>query len=162
MSFGHEVLALRWEHPGNGGHADLTLRLGNWIHTCDSYFFAIDAENTNSNVTKASVAGVIQQLLRQWMERVTELGENEITYLPFDFSDQCSAWVRVVRSGDRLEVQPGWSVRLTGISLSPSNLSHVQPTDWEPIAEASPVITSTPDLTVAITHSIAALRAHQR
>jgi hypothetical protein len=115
MSFGHEVLALQWERPATGGHADLTMRLGDWIHTCDSYFFAIDDERTNTVLTAASVARVIQKLLRQWMERVTQLGDNDLTYLPFDFSDQCSAWLRVKRSGDRIEVQPGWS-QLAGVS----------------------------------------------
>jgi hypothetical protein len=135
MSFGDEVVALRWERPGTGGHRDLSLRLADWTHCCDSYYFAIEAEDAGPG--PASVARVIQALLRQWKERVLQLADGDVVHLPFDFSDQCTAWLRVQRSGEQLELQAGWS-SLEGYLTTRE--------EWDR----------------AVTHSSAALRRHCR
>jgi hypothetical protein len=159
MSFGDEVVALTWERPGTGGHKDLWLRLGDWTHCCDSYYFGIEAEDIGPGA--AAVVKVMQALLRQWRERVLQLADGAVVYLPYDFSDQCTAWLRVQRSATQLEVQAGWSL-VAGYSFNPSDFSEVQPHDWKKIAEAPIVVTTMEEWDRAVTHSSAALRRHSR
>jgi hypothetical protein len=159
MSFGDEVVALSWDRPATGGHDDLSLRLGGWTHRCDSYYFAIEAEDVGPGT--AAVVKVIQALLRHWRDRVLQLTDGAVVYLPYDFSDQCTAWLRVQRTGTQVEVQAGWS-SVEGYSFVPSDFSAVQPNDWRKIADAPVVATSMEEWERAVTHSSAALRRHSR
>ena len=149
------MVALRWDLPANGGHDDLFLRLGGWVHRCDSYYFALEAEN-GVRVNAGAVAKVMQVLLRQWRDCVRQLVDGAFVYLPYDFSDQSTAWLQVERMGTQLEVTAGWSSQ-EGYAFLPSESSGVQPIDWRKIADAPVVTTTVEAWDRAIMHSSAEL-----
>ncbi|MFE4650499.1 hypothetical protein [Streptomyces sp. NPDC056707] len=72
-------------------------------------------------------------------------------YLPYDFSDQCTAWLRVSSSdGQTAEVQAGWSL-IEGWGIYPSD--YLSPArvvaDFDPISGAQ-VVCSLIDLAARI------------
>lgn len=91
-----------------GSHDDLRLRIGSYQHRCDSYYFTLD----DSPLVPGSLGLRLSRLLEQWSSQVASLrGEGGTVYLPYDFSDQCTAWLRVSSSdGQTAEVQAGWSL----------------------------------------------------
>jgi hypothetical protein len=157
MSSDEPVVAFTWIRPATGGHEDLSIRVGSWTHTCDSYFFAIEAEDIGP--TAAAVVQVMQALLRQWNERVLQLADGDVVYLPFDFSDQATIWIRAQRAATELQLQVGWS-NLEGYSFLPSDFSAVQPSDWKKLDGTPTVLTTTDEWERAVAISSAALRLH--
>ncbi|MEU6893921.1 hypothetical protein ABZ934_19365 [Streptomyces sp. NPDC046557] len=115
-----------------GDHGDLRLRLGSYRHTCDSYYFALD----DGPAVAGGLGPRLAQLVGQWAAHVARLEElGGVAHLPYDFSDQCTAWLRV-SSGDgrNAEVQAGWSP-IEGWAITPSDYLATAPgvTDFEPI-----------------------------
>lgn len=92
-----------------GAHNDLRLRIGPHRQKCDSYYFAID----DSPQAPGGLGPRLARLLDQWITQVARLTDGGGTaYLPYDFSDQCRAWLRVSSAdGQSAEVQAGWSLR---------------------------------------------------
>ncbi|MDX2812179.1 hypothetical protein PV410_06370 [Streptomyces sp. PA03-5A] len=81
----------------------------------------------------------LTRLLEQWIEQVNELRDAGGTaYLPYDFSDQCTAWLRVSSTdGDTAVVQAGWSlIEAWGIETSDYRATAPDITDFKPIANA--------------------------
>jgi hypothetical protein len=129
-------VALRFERVSKkGDHKDLRLHIGTRHHTCDSYYLAIDDSPTALRQLGASLA----RLLEQWIEQVDELRDaGGVAYLPYDFSDQCTAWLRVSSTDGRtVDVQAGWSL-VEAWGIEPSNYRATAPeiTDFDPIASA--------------------------
>ncbi|MFD6940291.1 hypothetical protein ACFWAP_29590 [Streptomyces goshikiensis] len=60
--------------------------------------------------------------MAQWATQVEGLRRvGGTAYLPYDFSDQCTAWLRVSsRDGETVEVQAGWSL-IEAWGIEPSN-----------------------------------------
>ncbi|MFD0074029.1 hypothetical protein ACFVIY_16505 [Streptomyces sp. NPDC127166] len=118
-----------------GSHDDLCLHLGAYSHTCDSYYLVIDEAPTASQSLGANLA----RLLEQWRDQVDELkGTGGTAYLPYDFSDQCTAWLCVTSAdGREAEVSAGWS-GVEGWSINPSNYVATAPkiTDFKPLPDA--------------------------
>ncbi|MFJ2058038.1 hypothetical protein ACIOMM_19085 [Streptomyces sp. NPDC087908] len=118
-----------------GDHKDLRLHLGTYNHFCDSYYLVIDESPAASRRLGANLA----RLLEQWRNQVDELkGMGGTVYLPYDFSDQCTAWLRVTSAdGHDAEVHAGWSL-VEAWGIEPSNYVATSPeiTDFEPIANA--------------------------
>jgi hypothetical protein len=115
-------------------HRDLLLRLGTYRHTCDSYYLAIDDSPTAGRTIEENLA----RLLDQWVHQLQHLTPGDAAFLPFDFSDQCTAWLRVDYAGaDHVVVQAGWS-SLEGWAIMPSNFAAVAaPDDFKPVANAA-------------------------
>ncbi|WP_432178249.1 hypothetical protein [Streptomyces sp. NBC_00063] len=129
-------LAFRFERRSTkGAHDDLQLQIGTHRHRCDSYYLAIDESPTALRHLGASLA----HLLDQWMEQVDELrGTGGVAYLPYDFSDQCTAWLRVSSADGRTaDIQAGWSL-VEAWGIEPSNYRATAPeiTDFDPIHNA--------------------------
>lgn len=101
-----------------GSHDNLRLRLGSYLHTCDSYYLDIDDSPTASLDLRTDLA----RLLEQWRSQIEELkGTAGTAYLPYDFSDECTGWLRVSSTdGHTAEVQAGWSL-VNGWSFMPSD-----------------------------------------
>jgi hypothetical protein len=114
-------------------HRDLLLCLGTYRHTCDSYYLAIDDSATAGSTVEQNLG----RLLDQWVQQLQQLTPGTATFLPFDFSDQCTAWLRVdCIDADRVVVQAGWS-SLEGWSFMPSNFTTVTPPDdFQPVVNA--------------------------
>ena len=116
-------------------HEDLLLRLGAWRQVCDSYYLAGDQSPTMG----PDIPSAIARLLEQWVDQLERLrGSRTTVFLPFDFSDECTGWLRVVsRAGDRLTVEAGWS-GIEGWSFYPSNIAAMadRVDDFAPVLEA--------------------------
>ncbi|MET9960969.1 hypothetical protein ABZ128_18265 [Streptomyces sp. NPDC006326] len=142
-------LALRFERiSSRGAHNDLRLSIGTHRHVCDSYYFAIDQSPTAAGAGLGTKMG---RLLEQWNEQVAELvGSGGIAYLPYDFSDQCTAWLRVSSpDGQTALVQAGWS-RIEAWGIEPSDYADTpEVTDFAPIDGAG-IECSLLDLTACI------------
>ncbi|MFE1908855.1 hypothetical protein ACFW96_35100 [Streptomyces gardneri] len=140
-----------------GDHSDLRLHLGTFSHTCDSYYLVIDESPTASRRLGANLA----RLLEQWKDQVDELkGVGGTAYLPYDFSDQCTAWLRVTSAdGCGAEVHAGWSL-VEAWGIEPSNYVATAPEikDFEPIAGAQ-IACSLDDLAQCIAMDAEAHRA---
>ncbi|MFI8454519.1 hypothetical protein [Kitasatospora sp. NPDC085464] len=113
-------------------HGDLLLRLGVWQQVCDSYYLAIDESPTMG----ADIASGLVRLLDQWLEQLERLPvAGGPVFLPFDFSDQYTGWLRVSGvSGGRVVVEAGWS-GVAGWSFHPSDIAGTAAGlgDFEPI-----------------------------
>ncbi|MFE7795024.1 hypothetical protein [Streptomyces sp. NPDC057460] len=117
-------------------HDDLLLRLGDYRHTCDSFYFA----NDDSVQAGQGVVDGLGRLLDQWGEHLQRLrlsGGN--VFLPFDFSDEGTAWLRVSSpDGNQATIQAGCS-GIQGWSFSPSDFAETAATvdDFDPFNDAS-------------------------
>ncbi|MFG2299451.1 hypothetical protein [Actinacidiphila glaucinigra] len=124
-------IALWFEHlAGKHWHNDLRLHIGRHRHTCDSYYLTLESRHLGANLAR---------LLEQWIDQVNELkGAGGTAYLPYDFSDQCTAWLRVSSTdGHTTVIEAGWSL-IEAWGIDPSDYRATAPdvTDFEPIANA--------------------------
>ena len=113
-------VSLQFEDNGRG-HDDLVLRLGNQQWRCDSYYLLLDPGTLAAREDAAKVRDVLRRLLEQWYSAVAALREGETCYLPYDFSDQYTAWLRCDAAGPDLKIQRGWA-EVEGWSFSPSDV----------------------------------------
>ena len=136
-------------------HDDLVVRVGTWAHRADSYYHALD----HSPDSPPDVLSSIRAMLRQWLDVVSEAKEGEAFYLPFDFSDQCTGWLRGLSEHGRVTVQPGWSSR-EGWSFYPSSfhVEGISPADFRVAPHSEPLSIPVSDLIEDIRRSLA-LRA---
>ncbi|MFD7644698.1 hypothetical protein ACFV4P_29090 [Kitasatospora sp. NPDC059795] len=130
-------------------HGDLLLKLGVWRHVCDSYYLAIDETHG------AGLGRLLDQWLEQ-LERLRVLGRP--VFLPFDFSDQCTAWLRVSSAGgSRVVVEAGWSM-IEGWSFYPSDIAETASRidDFAPIHNTD-IECDLDDLVASVSHQRAEL-----
>lgn len=147
-------LALNFE-PNGTAHDDVILIFAGLSYRCDSYYFALDQSLYSDREDDSKVRAVVRRLLEQWREAVASLEPNEFAYLPYDFSDQCTGWLRCHRSAGtaHVEVVHGWS-SLEGWSISPSELGDVMKSPRGFHADTSPLATVLHDVIVAIDDSL--------
>ncbi|MFK0235942.1 hypothetical protein [Streptomyces vinaceus] len=152
-------LPLNFERTSTrGDHSDLRLSIATHRHVCDSYYFAIDESPAAAG---AGLGTKLGRLLEQWNEQVSDLmGSGGTAYLPYDFSDQCTAWLRVSSpDGQAALVQAGWS-RIEAWGIEPSNYATTAPrvTDFAAI-EGAQIDCSLADLSTHIEANRASLIA---
>jgi hypothetical protein len=102
-------------------HNDVILTYAGEHLRCDSYYFFCDPTCDDKEDTPPQVRRVIHFLLKQWHQLVSELEDRNATYLPFDFSDQCTGWVRCRKEGEFTQLDWGWSL-VEGWSFPPSDI----------------------------------------
>lgn len=112
--------SLRYQDNGTL-HDDIRLQLEEETWTCDSYYFALDRNVREDDESTTKIKAVLRRLLEQWLMAATDLSDGGTAFLPFDFSDQCTAWVRCKRVGDEVGMSLGWS-RVEGWSIFPSEI----------------------------------------
>jgi hypothetical protein len=103
-------------------HDDLVLRLGDLVWRCDSYYLAIDRGLLPEQEDARKIRAVLRVLLQSWRLAIESLASGATAYLPYDFSDQCTAWLACEREGRDLLVRHGWA-DVEGWSISPSEPS---------------------------------------
>lgn len=103
------------------GHNDLFLRFAGQIYICDSYYLALDGELMPDIEKGSEVRVSLRRLLEQWYSAIETVPEGGSVYLPYDFSDQYTAWLHCTRSGDTVTIVHGHT-DLEGWSISPSAL----------------------------------------
>lgn len=103
-------------------HDDLLLTLGDSVWRCDSYYLALDDGVLADEEDARKVRAVLRALLEKWREAIAELADGVTAYLPYDFSDQCTAWLACERNGRDLLVRHGWA-NVEGWTMTPSTPS---------------------------------------
>ncbi|HEY3243624.1 MAG TPA: hypothetical protein VGM03_09755 [Phycisphaerae bacterium] len=109
MGASRTTFSLRFIDNGRA-HDDLVLRLGKREWICDSYYLMIDQGLLADRNDFQKVRIVLERLLQQWLNTVPELADAQTAYLPYDFSDQYTGWIRCRCSGESLEITPGSSM----------------------------------------------------
>jgi hypothetical protein len=105
-------------------HNDLVLRVGPETCRCDSYYLLLDNRILPGKEDAEKVSVVLNRLLVQWREAVEYLPEAGTCFLPFDFSDQYTAWLRCEARGPDLLVQRGWA-EIEGWRVLPSDIGEL-------------------------------------
>ena len=100
-------------------HEDIVLRFAGQEWICDSYYFAIDGDRLPEVEDKQKIQSVLRRLHEQWLEAIQSLRIGDIAYLPYDFSDQSTGWLRCARTLNGFLLTQGWS-NVEGWSFSPS------------------------------------------
>ncbi|MFE5538868.1 hypothetical protein [Streptomyces sp. NPDC056492] len=121
--------------PTASSYDDLKLTIGSFQHICDSSYLSIDLYPTDTD----DLGGALARLLEQWSTQVNGLrGVGGTVHLPYDFSDQCTAWLRVSSAdGHAAEVQAGWSA-IPGWDVNPFGYiaEAREVSDFKPLPEA--------------------------
>jgi hypothetical protein len=90
-------------------HDDILFRFAGQEWICDSYYFAIDGALLPEVDDETKIRAVLRRLLEQWLETIHILKIHEVAYLPYDFSDQYTGWLRCTRTQSGFVVVRGWS-----------------------------------------------------
>jgi ubiquinone/menaquinone biosynthesis C-methylase UbiE len=122
------MFRLTFDDHGSG-HDDLLLTFGEHRLRADSYYLALDKNIQPDSESPEKVREVLRTLLHQWREAVAECPSGSDVFLPFDFSDESTSWLRCRVGTDGCELQPGSSY-VAGWSFSP--------TDWSQFRSAVP------------------------
>lgn len=101
------------------GHNDLILQLGDASWVCDSYYLALDRGLLPETEDAGKIRAVLRRLHEQWLTAVEALPDGGTAYLPYDFSDEYTAWLACKRSGSTVAVSRGWA-NVEGWSFFPS------------------------------------------
>ena len=115
-------LSLKFDDTGYWQHDDITLRLDERVWRVDSYFLALDNFVLPDREDAAKVRAVLKRLLEQWLAALEDFADEGTVYLPYDFADQHTGWLRCRRFGVMIEVCPGRS-RTEGWSFCASDIS---------------------------------------
>jgi len=103
-------------------HHDLVLRIGAEETWCDAYFLWCEGMSNADSDHVHVVRAMLARLIQQWLHAVSELATGKRCFLPFDFSDQCTAWLCCsLDASGMIVVQRGWSL-IEGWSISISNI----------------------------------------
>lgn len=106
------------------GHGDMTLTVGDSVWRCDSYYLALDQHVLPHREDAGKVRLVLRTLLENWLAAVSSLASGAAAYLPYDFSDQGTAWLCCELVSGDVFVSHGWA-SVEGWSISPSEaLAH--------------------------------------
>jgi hypothetical protein len=149
------AVALTFEDNGTA-HDDLLLTFGGSVWRCDSYYLGLDEGVRAGKGHAAKVRAVLRVMLEHWRAAIRDLGSGAVVYLPYDFSDQCTAWLACERAGAELSVRHGWA-SVEGWSISPSAPPPpaVKPAGFHP--DGGPWQVSVGDFLDGIARSIEAL-----
>jgi hypothetical protein len=111
-------LSLRFEN-NKTAHDDLVLDFAGQSWVCDSYYLALDRGLLSEREDADKVRAVLRRLLDQWLRVLQSVPDGGIAYLPYDFSDQYTGWLRCQRSGGLADICRGWAP-VEGWSFFPS------------------------------------------
>jgi len=111
-------LSLRYKNNGKA-HEDLCLTFAGQTWLCDSYYFALDGDMQPEDESPAKVKAVLRKLLEQWLTAIANLPDGDTAFLPYDFSDQYTGWLRCERGGNEMCLSQGFA-SVQGHSFFPS------------------------------------------
>ena len=116
---------LEIEFRDNGtGHKDIFLNISELKQTqvADSYYLILDSKEETIKGAKK----VLIKLLTYWIDIVSNLEQNQVKNLPFDFSDQYLGGFQVSLTDDsRIALKYGFTLEIMGYSISPSQPAKV-------------------------------------
>ena len=125
--------------PDGTAHDDLRLTIGDRERVCDSYYLALDPKLDDQREDDDKARRVLCLLLQQWHDVAAMMTEGHPVYLPYDYSDQSTGCLQIVRSGEDVEVRVGYSAAREGHSTKPTDISDYvnSITDFSPEPGAS-------------------------
>lgn len=120
-------------------HADMLLQLGTFRKQSDSYYLRVDRHLLPGDESFEKARQVLVLLLQGWRALVADRAQVSPFYLPYDFSDQATGWIRCLPERGELTLQAGTS-HIEGWSIYPSQI------DREPwsVPDFTPEDNSTP------------------
>lgn len=95
---------------GQGGHDDLLFLIPNLVDlkTFDTYYFSLAVEPVESiGDIKKAVANLVQF----WIDKIEEIEDDQIIYLPIDLSDEYTGCLKVQKQQPNLSLTYGYSRR---------------------------------------------------
>lgn len=133
------LLLLRYENNGTG-HDDLIFYFGDSRLPGDSYYLSLDKTIDDGDESPQKTAKVLIRVLEQWLICVETAVDGDTRFLPYDFSDQSTGWVKCSFDKGQVELQPGTSSK-EGWAFMPSNISdHVESVDeFEALEDVAPI-----------------------
>jgi len=143
------MLRLTFDDQGTQ-RGDILLECGEYVRHVDSYYFALDPA-VQDRPEDQRIRASLERLLDQWLTAVQNATPGQSVFLPFEFADEYSGWLRVTVEGDRVRCRPGWSA-IPGHAVYPSNISqnHANVSDFDPIPDAEDLVVSQVALAEAI------------
>jgi hypothetical protein len=119
--------------PKRGSPWSLELKLGASRFECN-----LELDHPDYAISSGSLNKV--DTLDAWLDQLAELsiGRRPVALLPYDFADQCTAWLRIAHLPDGLvEVEAGWSL-VSQHALEPKDLRAPEKRihDFAPIVNA--------------------------
>ena len=92
------------------------VRIGDEERSGELYYLGIDPRNKDHD---CSPDIGLRRLIDGWIETIIESPDNQMFYLPFDFSDEFTRWLACEKSASEMTVVCGWA-EVEGWSFSPS------------------------------------------
>ena len=116
-----QVDSITFTFEDNGRlHDDLVLRIRPERWRCDSYYLWCEGPRADTEHAPV-VRDVLARLINRWMAAIHGLQSGQSCFLPFDFADQSTGWLRCTSDGADLIVWLGWS-EIEGWSVSPAKV----------------------------------------
>jgi hypothetical protein len=114
------LMSLVYE-PNGTDHDDLVMGLASWRYRCDTYYYELD----HPAGSDSDVPGTIRRMLEMWLQDLQRCSKGQSVYLPYDFSDQYTGWIKCALVSDiEWQITPGWSDK-EGWAFDPSDYEDV-------------------------------------
>ena len=97
----------------------IEVHVGSESRAGESYYLGLHPNSENDDFRP--VKGTIQ-LVGEWIRLLSDLKDGQQLFLPFDFSDEYTRWLTMLREGRDVTVVFGWAT-VEGWSISPKDLS---------------------------------------
>ena len=101
----------------------IEVRVGSESRAGESYYLGLQSNRENDEFRP--VEGTMQ-LVTEWIRLLVELQDGQQLFLPFDFSDEYTRWLTMLRDGRAVTIVFGWAT-VEGWSISPRDLSPYAP-----------------------------------
>lgn len=92
----------------------------------DTFYFAIDDSLLPNEASDDKVKIGLRNLLSDWEHTVEELPDDGIFFLPFDFSDQTVAALKIHRRGNQLVIRHAWTLGFGGAYLQATGKAKIR------------------------------------
>ena len=97
----------------------IEVHVGSESRAGESYYLGLHPNSENDDFRP--VKGTMQ-LVGEWIRLLSDLKDGQQLFLPFDFSDEYTRWLTMLREGRDVTVVFGWAT-VEGWSISPQDLS---------------------------------------
>lgn len=97
----------------------IEVHVGSESRAGESYYLGLQANSENHEFLP--IEGTMH-LVGEWIRLLTDLKDGQQLFLPFDFSDESTRWLTMLRDGRDVTIVFGWAT-VEGWSISPRDLS---------------------------------------
>ena len=85
----------------------IVVRIGEDTRTGDTWYLGLQRGQDMSD--DRDVRALVRRLIRTWIDVLSTMQNGEITWLPFDFSDEFTRWIACSCDNRRIALRFGWS-----------------------------------------------------